>query len=383
MTSKLKKIITSKFFRKILIIILLVLFILQLIIGSIAYYCIFNTKINWDNFCKNFSYLSSFVSNPNTPVGEQLNVDKKTSKEIDKIEEILKKAHNDELRRIQDIKYWLKNIRNNIKQVKIKSFDKLSLNGNIIINDTVKNNKNWIILAFGYGDNGYSIFNIAFAKIFSDLGFNVLIIDQRGYGLSDGEYTSLGYKESEDIKQWINYLVEKYPDCQIATWGISMGATSVLLACGCKLPENFKLCIADCPFDSFYGLLKYLSGHMMNVPSILSSYILNGMSTIAWLRHGINIKFSTKNYLEKANVPILFFHGTNDTYVPYSTSKDMYDSYKNYKEVILTKYAGHCASSTLDYDGYVKAIKNFTRKFMNFSEFDNLQDNIIYSGDKF
>ena len=263
-------------------------------------------------------------------------------------------------------------INGKLKQVKIKSFDNLLLNGNILINDSVPNNKNWIILSFGYGDNGYGYFNINFAKIFYDLGFNILLIDQRAYGLSEGKYTSLGYKERLDLKKWIDYLVKKYPNCQIATWGVSMGATTVLLACGEDLPNNFKLCIADCPFDSFYDLLKYLSWHMLGFPPFLSSYVLTGMSIIAWFRHGTSIKFSVSNYLKKANVPILFFHGDSDTFVPYTKSKNMYDSYKNYKEIVITKYASHCCSVFIDYDNYVKSIKNFTRKFMDFSEFDSL-----------
>ena len=44
---------------------------LYLLIGSIAYYCVFNTKIDWDAFEKKFSYLASFFSGPNVPVEQQ------------------------------------------------------------------------------------------------------------------------------------------------------------------------------------------------------------------------------------------------------------------------------------------------------------------------
>lgn len=369
----LQKTTILKKLKKILIISLIILFILQLILGSLAYYCIFNTKIDWEKFSQKFSYLASFVSNPNTPVKKES--DKNNYLKHKEIEEILKTQFKKADNRSQGIISWAVNVKNNVEQVKIKSFDNYTLNGNILLNNSVKENKNWVILAFGYGDNGYDLFNFQFVKIFYDLGFNILMIDQRGYGLSEGKYTSLGYKERLDIKEWINFLVDRHPDCQIATWGVSMGAVSVLLACGEDLPSNLKLCIADCPFDSIYDLFKYLSGHMIGLPSFLSTYILNGMCIIARVIHGTSLNFSVENHLKKAKVPILFFHGDEDTFVPYKSSKNMYTSYKNYKKIVIAKYAPHCLSVILIYDKYIKHIKDFTRKFMDFNEFDNLQNN--------
>ena len=135
-------------------------------------------------------------------------------------------------------------------------------------------------------------------KDFYDLGFNVLIIDERAYGKSEGTYTSLGWKERIDIKDWAWYIAKRFPNSQIVTWGISMGSATVMLSCGEDMPSNFKLCIADCGYNSFYDLLYYLCGHTMGLPSFLTTFILSSTSLIAKLRHKTNIKFSVQNALK-------------------------------------------------------------------------------------
>lgn len=361
------------FKKKILIIIITSLFIIQLIAGAISFYCIFNTRIDWEKFSKNFEFLASFVSSPNKPVEKQ---EEFKNKDTNELEKLIAKSFTEENKRWSQTITWLKENQKKIKNVKIKSIDDITLTGSMIKNDTIENNKNWIILAHGYQAEASD--NITFGKCFYDMGFNILLINQRGYGTSEGEYTTLGYKERLDIKKWIEYIAKTYPDSNIATWGISMGAASVLMACGEDLPKNFKLCIADCSFNSLYDLLTYLSNTMIGIPYLIARYILFGTYIIGKF-HGTDIALSVEDYLKKAKVPILFLHGKNDTFVPLNSSKPMYISSNTYNEKHSNEmeefdFSGHCLSSVINYDRYWNKVKEFTRKHMDFSKFDQLKD---------
>ena len=93
-----------------------------------------------------------------------------------------------------------------LKKATIKSFDGLMLDGVEIINhDTNK----FVILVHGYNTDRYVL--LEQARIFGELGYNSLLIDQRGWGNSEGEYTSFGFKESLDLLKWIDYLTCQYP----------------------------------------------------------------------------------------------------------------------------------------------------------------------------
>ena len=85
---------------------------LYLLIGSIAYYCVFNTKIDWDAFERKFSYLASFFSGPNVPVEQQKQNKDKPVEEVNEIKSILEKSDKD-----FDIR-WLESTEWNIKMYK-------------------------------------------------------------------------------------------------------------------------------------------------------------------------------------------------------------------------------------------------------------------------
>ena len=337
---------------------------LYILVGSIAYYCVFNTKIDWEAFEKKFSYIASFFSDPNVPVEEQKQNKEKPKEELDEMKRITDEAFKKWDERYKEAKEWSKKMyeENKVEEVEITSFDNLKLKGYIYKTDDFEDNNRFALLAHGYMANHTDHYDCI--KDFYNLGFNVLIIDERAYGKSEGTYTSLGWKERIDIKDWAWYLAKRFPNSQIVTWGISMGSATVMLSCGEDMPSNFKLCIADCGYNSFYDLLYYLCGHTMCLPSFLTVFILSSTSLIAKLRHKTNIKFSVQNALKKSKVPILFFHGDSDTFIPLENAKKMYDSYKNPHELVVTKYAGHCCSMALDHDKYIESIKNFTDKYL-------------------
>ena len=68
-----------------------------------------------------------------------------------------------------------------------------------------------------------------FAKPYSDAGFNILAVDSRCHGISDGRYITVGFEESKDALAWSRLLAEEYGIDTILYHGICIGAASGIL----------------------------------------------------------------------------------------------------------------------------------------------------------
>ena len=340
MNIKITNFLTSKKFRITILIIILMYFILEIIAGYISFNIIFNTKeqnINYkkeiDNLLKNYNY------------------------------------YDEDYKKI--ISFFISKYKD-AKKINIKSFDNFSLNGYILENKMIQENNNWVIISHGYRNQIISAEYFLITFILYSLGFNILLIEHRAHGLSEVKYSSLGYKERLDIKEWIKYIAEKYPNSAIATYGLSMGATAILLACGEELPKNFKLCIADSAFNSCYDTMNTCATNIMHIPKIISKFILNGTYLVGKIIYNTNINFNTEDFLKKSNYPILFIHGDNDSLINYKSVERKYKNYKGDKEILIIKNSDHCSGLFLNSKLYFKSIKNFTRKYMDFNNFDKI-----------
>jgi hypothetical protein len=82
-------------------------------------------------------------------------------------------------------------------------------------------------------------------------GHNLLLIDQRAHGKSQGKTISFGINERRDALSWIHYAIDRFgSDVRIVLYGVSMGGSTVLMASELDLPENIRGIVADCPYSS-------------------------------------------------------------------------------------------------------------------------------------
>ena len=102
------------------------------------------------------------------------------------------------------------------------------------------------------------------------LRHNVFLVDQRGCGQSDGHFVTFGVKEHLDCLDWIEFILENVnEDATIILTGISMGASTVLMAGGYTLPKNVVGVLADCGFTSAEEIIKEVITQM-HLPAKLS-----------------------------------------------------------------------------------------------------------------
>lgn len=219
-----------------------------------------------------------------------------------------------------------------------------------------------VILVHGFG-SGY-LERLGNAELYYNRGFNILTVICRGHGESGGLYRTLGYKDSEDVVCWANYLVRKEAQRQIVLDGVSMGGAAVTAACGNpKLPEQVRGIVSDCSFTSIEEILRFhLKKSMPFVPSFL---ILPVLKWVSQKKYGISLNCnSPMEQVRHARVPILFIHGVDDTFVPYEMGRMLNMYCASHSSLVSVKGAGHGEACLADPDGYSNAIETFLNEVL-------------------
>lgn len=237
----------------------------------------------------------------------------------------------------------------------IKSFDGLDLFGVIIENNATKN---YLIIVHGMRSDHMMMLKSAYE--FSNLGYNILLIDQRASGKSQGEHMTYGFKESIDIAQWIEMLDNRIADCRIALYGVSMGAASVMLSLRNKLPKAVKCVVEDCGYTSAYDAFSHILKKDFKLPSWP---LLPSVLALAKRRIGVSIAEAAPiDALKDNEIPILFVHGTADDFVPFEMAKKLYHANKGIKKFYPVEGKGHSVASE-DPD-YYQNINSFISDYL-------------------
>lgn len=222
----------------------------------------------------------------------------------------------------------------------------------------------WTIVVHGYCSEGNTMGSRA--KVFYELGHNVIIPDLRGHGQSEGHYIGMGWHDRQDILTWINYIIKQDKNSEIILYGISMGASTVMMTCGEELPSNVKVAVEDCGYTSAWDEFSYQLKLLFKMPKFP---IMNFASIVTKIRAGYDFKqASALKQVAKSKIPILFIHGSNDDFVPYSMRDKLYAAANCEKQRLTIEGAAHCKSYIVDSKLYWSTIINFIDKYVLLEE---------------
>ncbi|MCC3375091.1 alpha/beta hydrolase [Cohnella sp. REN36] len=245
------------------------------------------------------------------------------------------------------------------EDVEIRSEDDLHLRGHFLPADRPTDKV--AILAHGYSGQGEDM--AAFAHLYHESGYHVLMPDNRGHGHSDGTYIGFGWHDRKDYLRWIDYVVERIGEqVQIVLHGVSMGGGTVLMVCGETLPEQVKCIISDCAYSSVTGILSYHLKQMFKLPSFP---FIPLTSLICKLRAGFFFgEASALRQIRRARKPILFIHGDCDTFVPTKMVEQLFEAASGEKQKLIVPNAQHGMSFVTDPDGYRNTVLGFIRRYV-------------------
>ena len=241
------------------------------------------------------------------------------------------------------------------ERVYIKSFDGLRLAGSYYNN----NSDTTILLFHGYRSDGRFDFACA-VKYYIKMGLNVLVVDQRANGESEGKLITFGIKERRDVVSWSNFINKTYSPRNIFLSGVSMGATTVMMASNLDLPQNVKGIIADCGFTSAPDIIKKVAKQSFKINATPVLPILDVMCKLFG-------KFSlyettTTKALSQSDIPIFFIHGKKDGFVPCEMTELSHKAAKAEKYIHLVENADHGISFLVDSDNIQRRIVEFIKK---------------------
>ena len=225
------------------------------------------------------------------------------------------------------------------------------------------NSKKTAIILHGFMSYGEGMG--AFAKMFYDLGFNVLLPDARAHGESGGKYIGYGWVEKEDILNWINQVIKRTGEnSQIVVMGQSMGGATAMMVSGMKLPPQVKAFIEDCGYSSVKKELTYQAGTLANIPHVVQFPVIEALSFVNKIKNGFFVgQASSVKQLKRNTRPFLFIHGGKDHFVPTEMVYENYSAANCPKELWIAPLAGHAMSFPMYKTQYKNHIQAFLEKY--------------------
>lgn len=249
------------------------------------------------------------------------------------------------------------------EDVYIESEDGLRLHGTYFPEG---DEKRAVICFHGYTSEGLNDYS-TIARFYMQLGFSLLIIDERSHGQSEGTYIGFGCLDRRDGKRWMEYLAERLgEDSQILLHGISMGAATVLMSTGLSLPPQVKGAVSDCAFTSAWEVFASVLKTTYHLPAFPLMQLSDRMARKR-AGYGLN-ECNAREEVKKARIPILFIHGDKDSFVPCAMVYELYEACASPKELLIVKGASHAEAYYMDPMGYENAVKRLIQKAMGVCE---------------
>ena len=186
---------------------------------------------------------------------------------------------------------------------------------------------------------------------------SVLLVDQRCSRRSQGDVITFGIREHRDCLSWLDFMVDHFgPERKIILTGISMGAATVMMAADKDLPSNVIGILADCGYTSPKDIICKVIRDMKLPPALGYPFVKLG----AFLFGHFDLEeASPEQALKNAKVPVIFYHGEADDFVPCDMSRRNFQVCTSRKALITVPGAGHGLSYPVEPERYLETLKEF------------------------
>jgi uncharacterized protein len=194
--------------------------------------------------------------------------------------------------------------------------------------------KGTVLIFHGYGGEKSSMLDKS--DEFQKLGYDTFLIDFMGSGGSDGNQTTIGFKEAQEVRTAFEYI-EKQGEKNIILFGTSMGAVAILKALN-DYNLNAKTVILECPFGSMQQTVG-ARFKKMNVPSFPMASLLvfwGGVENGFWA-----FGHNPTEYAKSIKIPTLLFYGEKDKSVSKAEINEIFKNLNGKKTLKTFELSGH------------------------------------------
>ena len=210
----------------------------------------------------------------------------------------------------------------------------------------------YVILTHGYTDNRMGA--LKYVPMYLRLGYNCIVYDLRGHGENKKTFTTYGVRESLDLDCLVKDTRERYAGLtSLGLHGESLGAATTVMCMKYKPKVDFA--VADCGFSDIENVLRdiYRNAHM-------PAFLLGLTSIGAKLRYGHSMKeMRPIDSLKENDIPILFLHGAEDTFILPKNSEDMAKRTRGRAQYHVIPGARHAESILAAQETYERIVKEF------------------------
>ncbi|MBQ8121365.1 MAG: alpha/beta hydrolase [Ruminococcus sp.] len=243
------------------------------------------------------------------------------------------------------------------EQKRIRSFDGLALYARYL---ACAGSEKTVILCHGWRGTGLGDFGGIIRYLYEQLKLNILLIDERAQGKSEGKHMTYGIKERFDIADWARLIAREHPSHRIYLYGVSMGAASVLMSPSANLPQSVCGLIADCGYTSPDDIFRSTAKNAFHLPPFPFVDVAELFARI--FAHFDFSQCSAKQTLSQCDLPVIFFHGAADDFVPAYMSEQNYAAAKGEKQIVKIDGAFHATSYYIGFQKYTSALKAFIER---------------------
>lgn len=199
-----------------------------------------------------------------------------------------------------------------------------------------------------------------FAPAYWESGYNILTIDQRAHGKSDGKYNTIGYEEHKDLLAWIEFLQRECHTQEVVFHGICIGsATSLYAAIHPKCPDAVIGLVAEGMYPTFAESFK---NHMkeFHIPTVPGFSLVQACMK---LHTGYTMSYGPIHTIPRMEKPLLMLHSKEDIYSLPSAAEVLYDTcVSEHKKLVWFEHGKHSQLRYTDKERYDAAIKDFLKE---------------------
>ena len=188
-----------------------------------------------------------------------------------------------------------------------------------------------------------------------ELGYSVVIPDLHAHGLSEGDMIQMGWLDRKDVLHWLSV----FQTDTMVVHGVSMGAATAMMLSAEQLPEGISdvRFVEDCGYTSVWD---EFAGELKNQFGLPQFPLLFTTSLLCKLRYGWSFgEASSLAAVRQSERPMLFIHGSNDTFVPTAMVRQLYDAKPGKKALWIVDGAAHAESYLKQSKEYIRRVKAF------------------------
>lgn len=233
----------------------------------------------------------------------------------------------------------------------------------VLIRSTKANGRTAVVV-HGYTNNSIDMLHIA--RIYNkEMHYNIVLPDLHGHGLTGGNDIQMGWKDRIDVLKWIELAPKTFgisaDSMRLVVHGISMGAATTMCVSGEDTPQYVRCFVEDCGYTSAWDEFEHELRGRYSLPAFPLLYTASWLTKI---KYGWSFKeASPLKQVAKCKKPMLFIHGSKDTFVPTSMVYPLYEAKPQPKELWIAPGSGHAFAYRDHRKEYIRKVEAFVNRY--------------------